>query len=139
MWSGDFIGNRLLSRGNDFTALNRSFFSPCRRRRLVDGGPKNAELFDRPHKVDEIHRLDHVGVDAVLIKLDQIRRFARGSERYDRNYFQMLVGLDGLEYFQPTDLRHLVVEQHDNGIAARAHFEFPPAMEIIRSEEHTSE
>src|ERR1700732_3769993 len=92
IWSGDFIFNLLFSRGSDFTALKRVFFFPDIRRRFIDRRPKDAELFDRLYEPGKIHRFDHIGVHAVVIKLNQIRRFAGRSEYHDRNRFQMLIG-----------------------------------------------
>src|SRR5580704_4987190 len=87
-WSGDFIGNFFLFGGQDFTAWHRSFFSRCKGRWFINCCPKDAKLLDRLHKLGKTHRFHHVGVDAVFIKLNQIRGFARGSEHHDRNYFQ---------------------------------------------------
>src|SRR5579863_6094305 len=55
MWCGDSICNLFASRGDDLTALNLDLFSSCMRRRLVDGCPKNAELFDPLLELSEIH------------------------------------------------------------------------------------
>ena len=112
--------------------MNFGFIFQGDGRRFVDGRPKNAEQLDRLHELGEIHGLHHVGVDPVPVTLDHVRRFARGR-KHDHGYdLQMLVGLDDLQHFQPADLGQLEVEQHQDGMAVRAGFEFSPAIKIIQ-------
>src|SRR4051812_32803896 len=45
---------------------------------LVEHGPEHAEVGDRADELLELDRLDHVGVDAQLVALDDVRFLLRG-------------------------------------------------------------
>src|SRR6202789_541763 len=71
MFSGDFIFTLFLSVRNGFTTGNRNFLSPCLWWWFIDRRPKNTEFFYRLHELGKIHRLHHIGIDAVLVKFNQ--------------------------------------------------------------------
>src|SRR5438093_3975982 len=90
------------------------------RRRFVDAGPKQPELFDGAGKLEETDRLDHVSVDTQPVAALQIPFFTRRSEHDDRDGSQSLVLLDHAQHFKTADLGHLNIEENDGRIFRRA-------------------
>ena len=60
-------------------------------RRLIEDAPEGAQIADGVDEIAEIHRLDHVGVDAQLIALEEVAVFAGGSEHHYRDRSQMFI------------------------------------------------
>src|SRR5215212_3925313 len=64
------------------------------RRRLVDDGPEETDLFEGGHELGEVNRLDYVSVHTQLIALLQVGRLGVRGDDDHRDRLEILVGLD---------------------------------------------
>src|SRR5262249_4093787 len=101
------------------------------RRRLIDDCPKHTQLLNGIHKLVKVDGLDHIRVDAILVTLDHVTFFARGSEYDHRNHPELFIRLNRLQYLETVHLGQFQVEQHDRRILAAAPLELSAIVEVV--------
>src|SRR4029079_18458999 len=96
-----------------------------------DYAPKDTKLFYGRDELVKLNRFHHVGVGTQGVALGQIPLLARRCEHDDGNRFQVDVTLNRPQNFEPINLRHFEVEEHDHGIPLLPGGKDATAIEVV--------
>src|SRR5476649_2165737 len=123
------LSSRCSTRSGRVTRISLAADHP---RHFVDDCPEHADLL---HGVDEIlklQRLDHVGVDAELVAVDEILLLPRRGHHYDRDRLERRIALDLTQDLQSVHLRQFQVEEHHGRLIVRPCRELTPPIQIVQ-------
>src|SRR5438105_13270571 len=84
-------------------------------RRVIQQQPVKSDICDRACECVEIHRLDDVTVGTTLVRLFDVRLFARGRQHHNRYASRAGIAFQATQHFETIDLGQLEVEQDDLG------------------------